>query len=94
MNILTTIPDSSIPAWQAVVDKFNTGSGKPAVTIEQFAQIFRDEETTRYVAAKVDADKLAMAANERLMALGAAVMAQPDKLPAIEAAVDQILSKP
>lgn len=91
MNILTIIPDESLPAWQAVVDKFNAGSGKPAVTIEQFAQIFRDEETARYVAAKADADKLAMAANERLMALGAAVMAQPDKLDAVEAAVETIL---
>lgn len=91
MNIITTIPDSSVPAWQAVVDKFNLGSGKPAVTIEQFAQIFRDEETARHVAAKADADKLAMAANERLMALGAAVMEQPDKLDAVEAAVETIL---
>lgn len=93
MHILTTIPDDSIPAWQARVDQFNAGSGQPAVNIEQFAQILRDEETARYVAAKLDADKTAMAANQRLVALGAAVMAQPEKLPAVEAAVEQILSE-
>lgn len=94
MNITTTIPDDSIPAWQARVDSYNAGSGLPPVTIAQFAQIFRDEETARYVAAKAEIDKAAMAANERLMALGTAVMAQPDKLDAIEAAVTQILSTP
>lgn len=92
MEILTTIPDDSIPAWQAVVDKYNAGSGKPAVTIEQFVQIFREEETARYVAAYEDALKSAMASNERLMAIGVAVMAQPDKLDAVEKAVQAVLS--
>lgn len=92
MKIVTTIPDVSVPAWQARVDQYNTGSGLPPVSIEQFCQIMRDEETAAHIAAKTEADKLAMASNERLMALGAAVMAQPDKLDAVEAAVKSVLS--
>jgi len=91
MNITTTIPDDAVSAWQDRVDQFNAGSGQPPVTIAQFCQIFRDEETKRYVTAKEDAEKAAMAANARLMALGAAVMEQPDKLDAVEAAVKPIL---
>lgn len=94
MNITTTIPDSAIPVWQARVDLFNTGSGQPAVTIEQFCQLNRDIETSQYVAAKAEADKRALAANDRLLAIGAAVMAQPNKLEAVEEAVAQILSNP
>lgn len=92
MQITTTIPDEAIPAWQLRVDQFNAGSGQPPVDIKTFAQIFRDEETACYVAAKQEADRLAMAANERLMALGAAVMAQPGKLDTVEAAVKSVLS--
>lgn len=92
MQITTTIPDEALPAWQLRVDQFNVGSGQPPVDIKTFAQIFRDEETAGYVAAKQEADRLAMAANERLMALGAAVMAQPDKLDAVETAVKSVLS--
>lgn len=91
MTITTTIPDTAVPAWQARVDLFNAGSGQPAVTIEQFCQMNCDIETAQNVAAKTEADKLAMAANERLMALGTAVMAQPDKIDAVEAAVKPIL---
>ena len=92
MTISTTIPDESIPAWQARVDQYNAGSGLPPVDIEGFAQIFRDEETARFVAAKADADKALMASNARLMALGETVMAQPEKLAAVEAAVLKVLS--
>jgi len=92
MRIDTIIPDENIPAWQARVDLYNAGSGKSAITIAEFCQINRDLETAQYVAAKADADKLAMSANERLMALGAAVMAQPDKLDAVEVAVKNVLS--
>ena len=92
MKITTTIPDAAIPAWQARVELFNAGSGQPPITIEQFAQNNRDIETKQFVEAKADADKLAMASNERLMALGAAVMAQPDKLDEVEAAVKSVLS--
>lgn len=92
MQITTTIPDETIPAWQARVDQYNAGSGLPPVDIEGFAQIFRDEETAAYVAAKTDAEKMAMAANDRLMALGVAVMAQPEKLDDVEAAVKSMLS--
>lgn len=92
MKITTTIPDEAIPAWQARVNQYNDGSGLPPVTIEGFAQIFRDEETAQYAAAKADADKALMASNERLMALGKAVMAQPEKLSAVEVAVLKALS--
>lgn len=92
MNIITTIPDEAIPAWQFRVDQYNAGSGLPPITIEGFAQLFRNEETASYVASKTDAEKMAMAANDRLMALGVAVMAQPGKLDVIEAAILPILN--
>lgn len=92
MTLTTNIPDETIPAWQARVDQYNAGSGLPPVTIEGFAQIFRDEETVRYVAAKADTDKALMASNARLITLGEAVMAQPEKLAAVEAAVLKVLS--
>jgi hypothetical protein len=91
MDILTTIPDSAIPAWQAAVDKYNAGSNSPPVSIEVFAQIFRDEETARYMSEKDAAERAEMAANEQLMALGRAVMQQPGKLPAVVVAVTTIL---
>lgn len=87
MQIITTIPEDSIPAWQRRVEQYNEGSGVPAVSIEGFAQINRDVETSQYIAA----NKAAMAANEQLMALEAAVMTQPEKLAAVEAAVKTIL---
>ena len=92
MNITTTIPDETIPAWQARVDQYNSGSNQPPASIEQFCQIMLDEETAVHVAAELENKKLAMAANARLMALGAAVMTQPDKLDDIEAAVLPILN--
>lgn len=94
MQIITDIPDEDIPAWELRVTQFNAGSGQSPVSINEFAQINRDVETSQYVAAKNDADKVALASNERLMALGAAVMAQPDKLDAVEAAVKPILNLP
>lgn len=50
MNITLTIPDSAVPAYQAVVDKYNAGSGRPPVDITGLAQIFQDETTARNVA--------------------------------------------
>lgn len=51
MNILTTIPDDAISAWQMRVDQYNEGSTQPPVDIEGFAQVNRDIETAGYVAA-------------------------------------------
>lgn len=93
MNIITTIPDDSIPSWQAVVDKYNAGSGQSPVDIAGFAQIFRNEETARYVAAKTEADLLAMAGDDTLMAAGLKAMrASPEKKAAAIAAFDQALA--
>jgi len=93
MNITTTIPDETIPAWQARVDQYNAGSGLPPVDIEGFAQIFRDEETARFVAAKTEADLLAMAGDDTLMAAGLKAMrASPEKKSAAIAAFDQALA--
>lgn len=49
MDILTTIPDESIPAWEFRVEQYNAGSGKPPVDIDGFSQINRDIETAGYV---------------------------------------------
>ena len=51
MNITITIPDSAIAAEQARVDLFNSGSGQPPLTLQQFAQMERDELTAQRVAA-------------------------------------------
>ncbi len=51
MNITITIPDSAIAAEQARVDQFNSGSGQPPLTLQQFAQMERDELTAQRVAA-------------------------------------------
>lgn len=48
MNISTTIPDKAIPAWELRVTQFNAGSGQPPVSIDEFAQINRDVETSGY----------------------------------------------
>ena len=93
MNITTTIPDETIPAWQARVDQYNAGSGQPPVDIEGFAQAFRDEETARYVAAKIEADLLAMSGDDALVAAGLKAMcATPEKKAAAIAAFDQALA--
>lgn len=84
MNILTTIPDSSISAWQTVVDKYNAGSGKTPVTIEGFAQVFRDEETARYVNAYNTAQIT------KLVPLGEKYNAAT---PAVQAKIDALLGQ-
>jgi hypothetical protein len=50
MKITLTIPDSSVPAVQARVDKYNAGSGQPSITIEQWRQLQSDEQTAQEVA--------------------------------------------
>ena len=92
MNITLTIPNYALAAEQARVDQYNAGSGQPPLTIQEFAQLERDEVTATRVRAKQDADRAALAADERLMALGLAVAARPDKFDAVEAAVNEVLN--
>ena len=95
MTITTTIPDEALPAWQIIVDRLNAGSNNPPVTIEQFCQIFRDEETARYLADKLAADNAALAQNTALLELGHAVnAASPAKQQAVLAAAEAILAAP
>lgn len=51
MNIILTIPDSALPAWNARLSQFNAGSGQPPVDLTQFLQLQLDEQTTDNVAA-------------------------------------------
>ncbi len=93
MTITTTIPDESVPAWQLRVDLYNAGSGEAPVTIAEFAQIMRDEETSKYIAAEIDSARAAMAANEELMRVGLKAMdATPEKRAAMIAAADAALA--
>lgn len=48
MDILITIPDSSLPAWQHRLNQFNSGSDQPSITLTEFLQLQLDEETTRH----------------------------------------------
>lgn len=88
MTITLTIPDDAIPAEQARVDQYNQGSGQPPLTIQQFAQLERDELTTARVRAKADADRAALAGSDELVQLGLDVRAAtPEKrAAAVEAA--------
>ncbi len=78
MIITLHIPDDAIPAEQARVDQYNQGSGQPPLTIQQFAQLERDELTTARVRAKADAHRAALAASDELVQLGLDV-ATPEK---------------
>lgn len=91
MNITLTIPDSALEAEQFRVDLFNAGSGQDPLTIEEFAQLERDEVTAQRVAAHAAADNAALATDEELLALGRAVKSQPEKFPAVKAAVMKAL---
>ena len=92
MTISLSISDTDVPAWQYRVDQFDAGSGQPPTDIATFIQKQLDIESSRLVAAKDAVNKQALAANERLVALGKAVAAQPDKLDAVESAVSAILN--
>lgn len=63
-----------------------------ADTAETLAARIIEEWCQPFATAKDDELKLAMASNERLMALGVVVMAQPEKLDEVEAAVKSVLS--
>lgn len=71
MQITTDIPDEDIPAWELRVTQFNAGSGQPPVSINEFAQINRDVETTGYV------DAYARHLLEQLAPLGERYSAAP-----------------
>lgn len=58
--ITLTIPDSAIPAYDAVVGRFNAGSGKPPVDLNGYLQILQDEQTDRHVAALKTAQREAL----------------------------------
>lgn len=92
MNITTTIPDESLPAWQARVNQYNVGSQKPPVTIPEFCQIMQDEETARHIADKNEADKTLLGSNQTLIEIGLQVVsASPEKQAAAIAAAQAIL---
>lgn len=72
MNISITIPDSQVPAWQHRLSQYNAGSGQPALTLEQFAQLQVDEDTARFVEAHQQAlrDLMKSVADELIAASG------------------------
>ena len=82
MQIITTIPDESVPAWQYRVDQYNAGSGQPPVTIEQFCQLNRDIETAAY------ADSYATYQLHQLIPLGERYNAAPQN---VQSQVDALL---
>ena len=82
MDILTTIPDESVPAWQYRVDQYNAGSNKPPVIIAEFCQGNRDLET----AANVDAYNTYQL--QQLVPVGVRYIAAPDS---VQKQVDALL---
>ena len=83
MDILTTIPDADIPAWQYRVDQFNAGSGQPPITIAQFCQNERDLETAKY------SDAYATYQMEQLIPVGTKYLAAPKD---VQTQVDTLLA--
>ncbi|OYW74625.1 MAG: hypothetical protein B7Z37_16885 [Verrucomicrobia bacterium 12-59-8] len=81
------------PRRQAVLEREAATRSTPATPTSagDLVELLLNNACDSYAAAHAVADKSAMAANERLMALGTAVMAQPDRLDAVEAAVNQVL---
>ena len=92
MTITLNLPDDAIAAEQYRVDQYNAGSGQPALSIAEFAQLERDDVTAQRAATKSSADLAAMASNESLMQLGLDVSAaSPAKQAAAMAAAREAL---
>lgn len=87
MNITLTSPRLAA-LTRAAAEKSTPES---TATAEGLASQLLESACDSYAASQLDADKLAMASNERLMALGALVMARPEKLDEVEAAVTKVL---
>lgn len=83
MDIITTIPDDSIPAWEYRVELYNAGSDLPPVDITGFAQIERDVETVKYV------DAYNTYQLQQLVPLGEKYNAAPDN---VKLQVDALLA--
>lgn len=86
--MLRTITLDLPSALDAILVEKATGVDTP----ETLAARVVGEWCQPFATAKDDELKLAMASNERLMALGVAVIAQPEKLDEVEAAVKSVLS--
>lgn len=84
MTLTITIDDKYKPAFL----RRTTGED----TAESIAAAAVVESMETFLAIDLADQKAALAANERLMALGAAVAAQPEKLDAVEAVVNSILT--
>jgi|GEM_PF-6453325 len=82
MNIVLTIPDESIPAWELRLSKFNAGRPNP-LTLTEFKQQEIDEETNGNVAA-YEQDQM-----QKLIPLGQKYLAAP---PEVQAVVDNELA--
>lgn len=50
MTITLTIPDAALPACNHRLAKFNTGSGQPPISLQQFEQQLLDERVAQSVA--------------------------------------------
>ncbi len=90
MNITLT-PQRQVALERAAREKSTTE--KP-LSAEALIELLLNGACDSYAATQQDLDNLAMASNERLMALGAAVMARPDKFEEVERAAKAILDIP
>lgn len=92
MNLTTTPEQDAIFANEAESRNQLLRAGDKPHTAESIALLLLDRSATGYAATHEAAAREALAQNDRLMDLGIAVAAQPDKLDEIEKAVAQILS--
>lgn len=81
------------PEQQAALDREAREQSTLAapLTAESLANRLLGNACDSYASRQLDADKAGMSENPRLMALAFAVVAQPDKLDAVEKAVEKAL---
>lgn len=93
MNILITPEQEAIFATEAAERNKTLTEGQTPHTAESIALLLIALSAESYAVTHEAAIRAALASNERLVALGAAVSAHPEKLDAVEAAVTAILNQ-
>lgn len=69
-----TITNDALIVWTWRLDKFNSGSGEPPLTLEQYIQARFDENTARYQTAINEENQTALAGNPKMAAIAAALL--------------------
>ena len=93
MNILITPEQEAVFATEATERNKALTEEQTPHTAESIALLLISKSANGYAVTHEAATRAALASNERLVALGAAVSAHPEKIDAVEAAVTAILNQ-